>query len=341
MDKKKSKSQAPRRTPAGTTHDEGNDNSLAPNFEYRCGRCKLVHGWPPGRKISELPTTADLGKKHLWTRCPDDGPDREFYLVDPLDPAHCRKRCTYKSGPRTIRLCTRMVAFASQGTTDECSTYGPALTRQQLACEWIVDALRKRKRPPTLPDLAMLWPLTSEGAHPDEGRIHHTEEGRWCVNTFVDREFTDWGHRILKEANSIGSREYRDWFDLLVRLGAADRGASDPFDAQRKATLYVPIDLRSSMDEQWDATYPWLRQVQEYVLRSVGRKRARQVGREVLGRDAYCYFLNTSQGKSASDIAKVVFPSDKHPAAASKVRKILSRFRKRLQLEGLSTTRDN
>ncbi len=76
------------------------------------------------------------------------------------------------------------------------------------------------------------------------------------------------------------------------------------------------------------------------MLRSVGKQRVRRVDRDVLTRDAYCYFLGTTKGMSATEIAKVVFPDEKRSAAIGKIRKILSLFRKRLKSAGLSDKRE-
>ncbi len=343
MARRKPTTKASRRQRSASIRDPESGDSDALDFEYRCRRCKLIHGWPPGPQVLNLPTVAKLGKRRLWTRCPDDGPDRGFYLVDPRDPTNCRKRCIYDDGSQAIRLCTPVAILqhykAADGSGSGSTRIGPVLSRQALACEWVLDTLRKRKNPQGEMDLALFPPLKKPSFGSDR-RIYRTKDGHWCIVSSLSREFTQWDTRLLKEADAVGTREFLKWSDLLDDLAFADTGEGDPFTAQQNATLHVPVDLREPLDDQWGSIYAWLRTVQNYMLRSVGRKRTRHADHSTRARDAYCYFLHTSKSMSAAQIAAIVFPDEKQPAAATKVRGILSRFRKRLRSEELSEGRE-
>ena len=340
MARKKQPAKASQRRRRAATRGQGSSDSVAIDFEYRCRRCKLIHGWPSGREAFTLPSVTDLGKRRLWTRCPDDGPDREFSLFDPKKPTNCRKRCIYNDGSRMIRLCTPWVTHSARETREARSgTIGPALSRQQLACEWVLDCQKKSKKTVSQMDLGPFWPLRSGSESRGEGSIQCTESGRWVIPTKITHEFTSWEHRLLKEAASVSLGDQLDWFDLLDKLNLADGSTNDPFGAQQKATIYVPMDLRDSIDGQWEATYHWLRQVQTQLFRSVGKQRVRPVDRDVLTRDAYCHFLNTVKDMSASEIAKVVFPKKRRAEAIGQVRVILSQSRARLQSTGISDER--
>ena len=85
--------------------------------------------------------------------------------------------------------------------------------------------------------------------------------------------------------------------------------------------------------------YPWLRKAQDYLLRSVGKKRIGRVDRDTATRNAYCYFLSTTKKLAAPDVAKIVFPGKRRAEAIAQVRVILSQFRARLKSVGISDER--
>ena len=134
-------------------------------------------------------------------------------------------------------------------------------------------------------------------------------------------------------------KDRRTWSDLIRKVDRFSVVGPEAETDKRKATVFVPVDLRFSIDQQFEELMPRLRDVQAHLLRACGRHRVFQPDEDVIRRNAYCYVLSTKFEMSAPKIAEIVFPSEKRGAA--KVRKLpylvgIRRHvsnRKRLRLE--------
>ena len=245
-----------------------------------------------------------------------------------------RYRYYFPVGKRTIRVCTPRVRISTEVREGkEWTRFGPALPLYKIMCEWVVQNHLRKRGSGSAPDLELLWPLhydrfagLSRGA-----QILRDEAGKWYWPHATSESLGKWGKRLLRGEGGPKLDDYKAWYELVR--------AVDPFHTIGKraareklaATLYVPIDLRFSIQEQMEEMKPHLRDVQNYLMRSCGRKEVYRPDPEIIRRDAYCHVLNTEFGLRAPDIARIVFPEEGPGKAAGKVRKILSEFRAHLQ----------
>jgi len=110
--------------------------------------------------------------------------------------------------------------------------------------------------------------------------------------------------------------------------------AADPLPGEsehsKKATLYVPIDLRFSISEQLEIQLPYVKEVQSHLLSLSGREGVYKIDREVVTNRLLCYVLREYGGLSSTEIARRIFPNEHVRNAASKVRTEITRVRRLL-----------
>jgi hypothetical protein len=205
---------------------------------------------------------------------------------------------------------------------------GPLLGGRRIAAEWQIAEILKSRGAFEDPDLANLPSFARYGGS-DES-IAPDEFGRWHFQQTLGYSYGRWGNTVTRWAltNQMDLAEVRRIADALYSPGGFVPGAWSDL---KKVTLWVPIDLRLSVEHQYERLIPSLKTIQAFLLELSGRSGVQRVeDPDVLFRDVYCYLLSSKGNKTAAEIAAEVFPRERASSRAVKVRKILSNVRRAL-----------
>ncbi len=297
---------------------------------YKCRQCGLVEKLEDRFELNrQLPWLSSVPKDQLWAECPRSGP-KQTELIDPDSPTTQRVRHCFPADGKMIRVCTptvRKKGAARKGGT----RIGGALLLHRIMCEWVVKRHLEEHGPEELPRVDLLWPLHLDAVVGVGWRPELVKRnGMWfMVAKYPESHVGEWGRKLIRGEEGPKLDNPWEWPELIrstSKLTAfTKRGAT----ARRASTIYLPIDIRLPIDDQLERLTPQVREVQECALALCGRKKAYQLDFDALDRNAYCYFLSTKFGKTAREIAGIVFPDELE--GAEHVRKVLSRFRQTMK----------
>jgi len=114
-------------------------------------------------------------------------------------------------------------------------------------------------------------------------------------------------------------------------LYQAARARPDTSAVSRKATTYVPVDLRFSIEDQLDEHRKTLQNMQKYLLALSGRKGVFKGEHDTSRNRFLCHVFSTYGRLNSKQIARLVFPKEKIKPAAVKVRNELKIVRRQLR----------
>lgn len=248
------------------------------------------------------------------------------HFRDPKNPQRIRFRQSYCRAEGTLSLCTPWVLKSLRTVGDKTiRRSGPAIAARDLLTEWLIRERLEKKGPYRNIDLENL-PSDSRYGGPAMG-FSKSDDGRWHLNELVSHSYGEWGNRLVRWAvkNGVELSEIREIADALYEHGGFTARA---FADMKRSTIWVPLDLRFSLEDQLKDVRGEASRLQKLVLRLAGRDGVlHQPDPDVLYRDIYCYLVNRKEGRSSTEIAREAFGGEEQISAAKKVRTAISRIR--------------
>lgn len=287
----------------------------------RCPSCKWV-----GPVTRETMENCRLPRKHreLWRECVQNL--HLFFYRHPTDPLLVRHRMEW------IVQGERRVFCALWGPVSD-TTCTTILAPEEILRQWSVKRTLKKNRGTFLEMDLRNIPKEIRG----QCRISPDDKHR----SYLTR-----AHPM--QLRNKWSRRIRDWcekhsfpIERLVELENAANpvfGWDSPSDRRRKrATLWVPFDLRRGIDKTWIEVKPHIERTQEILLELSGRRRAiADRGGEKKQMAVYCYLRRYVEGAKATVIAAEDFGHMDLERASSMIRTKALLVRKALKAHGLA-----
>ena len=302
---------------------------LSGSSPYLCSKCGLTVA--PRNHIPKLPLSAKptREKAREWYECPEGGPETAAFCDEPL--TQVRMRGAFAHGNRGIRVCSRWwieERLNSRGIKERKGTH--AYSMSDLRDKWYVQrALEQNDRGDI--DLGNL-PLPVRDNETVGRGIFQTrpaDVGLWLLHPTIFTPFTQWQIAVLQHCKRHAVD--LEWVHEALTLLNPHHGQSDRYLREaRKATLFVPLDLRFSLESSLERILPHVKAIQDNVLAMAGREGViPNEDADLAWRDIYIY-LQKGRGLSAAKIAKEVFPKENPRSRASKVRTILTRTKQKV-----------
>ncbi len=301
-----------------------------PSHCSRCGLCPLDVGVELSQ-VKGLPKPPGDDARQ-WFECPKEGPGGGWFWDGP-EPTRVRSRTYFAVPGGMVQLCTPWwIEYPKDdsGRTKRKEVF--AFSADDLIDKWYIRRALQKRGPSKEFDIAALPEEVREGDNPSRG-VKRTTGGIWVLCPVAFDRWSDWQAHVLLwcHGHRIAEAPVREVISALTpHSGFSNRMWHD----MRKATLYVPFDLRMSIDNTLDRILPDLKAIQENLLEMCGRKRVmQQESDELAWRDVYIYLLCEVDGVSKAEVAAGVFQGERPRPAQAKVRSILSRLRREVEGE--------
>ncbi len=328
-----------RRNTRSAKHKSGRTTSLLTTSKteppcYRCSKCGLFENRARTIPIGDdYPSLRDLGGVPLWQTCPDEGPE-VLRLWDPENPKNQRIRYTFTYGEFKGRVCSPFVRNSPVHPDAAGVVYGPACFLPRMQLEWFVQEFSRVKGVAGEIDLANLLPAHRVLSNKSQG-ISKDSEGNWLLSPPRWQRMEKWLNEALNPGVPLPNLDSEELFKVVQVLSEAAEHLPHQSSDSRNATLYVPVDLRYSVDEQWNQQVAYVKEIQSYLLLLSRREGVFKIDPDVIQTRLRCFVLREYGGLNSSQIAKLVFPKEKTSSAAAKVRNEISLLRRQLHKSGL------
>jgi len=304
-------------------------SATEPDRPYRCSKCGLEEVPAEGAPIPEdLPNVRELGSEPLWSGCPMEGPG-VLHLWDPHNPRRQRVRSSFmllREG-YAARICSPLVRVATeQQEKNGLVAYGPACPRQIRKCHWFVEEFVRRHGHCAEADLAHLLPLRNATSR-ELLELVQDPAGRWLLRPEPAVDPITWLRRLDLGGKSVVVKDVGELMEAARLIAAAEEARPQRSAASSRATLYLPFDLRFSIDKQWKHQREVSLRIQRWLLGLSRKKGVRRHHPAVTRRRFLCWVLSAYGKFTDHEIAKTILPRerDRNPGPAeAKVRKDIS-----------------